>query len=244
MHLKIRNFIVLDFTLRALLSFRIIYRRWSCEFAVSSIKSEGDLRIVSSKEKKTPPEGQEVWIDSVRRERGWRRECRGDVERSAGARNAFKWTVELPIRGGERAPIANWLARVVANKNSITLQLLSKSSDGPFSVPRPPPSPHHPPAPRSSPAPNYDPIFLFVRRHSLEKILDAIAHRELAADVGYPDFPLSFTLFAALALAPSGANWSTDDYPRVPSPLRRVCGRTLRAHLYSRPFTAVFLCTN
>lgn len=50
---------------------------------------------------------------------------------------AFKWTVELPIRGRRRerartAAIAQ-IDSSVANKNSITLRLLSKSLGGPFS---------------------------------------------------------------------------------------------------------------
>lgn len=123
------------------------------------------------------------------------RKCeRGELD---GLRIVFKWTVEPRTRSKSGAAITNWL--VAANKNSITLRLLSKSSDGPFSS--------------GLPAP--DSIFFSIcsLTLTLEKILDdAIAANWLLTLV-----TRSFSLFhppRSLALrGPTGP-------PNPPPPLR------------------------
>lgn len=115
-------------------------------------------------------------------------------------------------RSKSGAAITNWL--VVANKNSITLRLLSKSSDGPFSS--------------GLPAPDSI-FFLFVRWHSLWKKYSTMLSPRIGCWRWLPNLSL---FFIHLALSLSGGNWSTEPTPAS----IRLCGRTLRAaHLYSRP---------
>lgn len=116
---------------------------------------------------------------------------------------------------GGGAAITNWL--VAANKNSITLRLLSKSSDGPFSG--------------GLPAPDSI-FFLFVRWHSLWKKYSTMLSSRIGCWRWLPNLFLSFpSTSLSLSLSPGVTG------PPNPPPLPiHVCGRTLRAaHLYSRP---------
>lgn len=136
-------------------------------------------------------------------------------------------------RGCDRT---NWLVEV-ANKNSITLRLLSKSLGRPFSSGPPFPLP---PQPFALDCRFLFSSILFVRRRSVEKMLDdVIAAPRIGCWRWLPDFPLFSTL--SLSLSPSGGNRSTDT-SLLPRPLFAVEHRVLHIYIPARPFTHLCFC--
>jgi len=141
---------------------------------------------------------------------------------------------ELSIREAARTSEAA-IAQIdssAANKNSITLRLLSKSLGGPFSS--------GPSRPRRLPFSIFFFFYLFVDAHWKKCSTMLSRHRELAADVGYP-ISLSFPPpLLSLSLSPFGQ--PVYQYLSAPRPAFAVEHRVLHIYIPACPFTQLCFC--
>lgn len=177
--------IKLDSLGRSILAIKRIDQRAKCTFDALDFTSRGSSRTNLSKRQSSKPIAQirlqprsEVTIVSllVRKPRpGVAPEAfreSGGLTRTAHQRGSLLNELSNCRSGKQRGRARTAIAQIdssVANKNSITLRLLSKSSGGPFSGEVPPPSPL-----ALDCRFLFFFLFLFVRRRSLEKMLDDV----------------------------------------------------------------------